>query len=66
MESVLVIPDDLLLNPHDLEELLQNADGAAMTVIPDKHMKGTNGFLLTLPMVFPACFGEKSLRAHIE
>jgi 2-phospho-L-lactate guanylyltransferase len=65
---VLVPGDTPLLNAVELDELLDRceADGCAVGVVPDRHGTGTNGLVLSPPIVLEPSFGPGSFNRHMN
>ena len=68
---VLLVPGDCpALDPVELDELLEDAEGRAdpahpdVVVVPDRHGDGTNALLLTPPDAIRAAFGPGSRERH--
>lgn len=65
---VLLVPGDCpALDPAELDELLEDAEGVAtpdVIVIPDRHGDGTNALLLTPPDAIQPAFGPGSRERH--
>jgi 2-phospho-L-lactate guanylyltransferase len=67
VELLLRLPIDIpLVQPADIEELLQAAGPAPMMVaVPSRDGRGTNALLRTPPALFPSHFGEGSFAKHL-
>ena len=66
-ERVLLVPGDTpLLDPVELTAMLDRAtdDDTAVTIVPDRHGKGTNALLLAPPTAIAPSFGPGSLERH--
>ncbi|MET0602730.1 MAG: 2-phospho-L-lactate guanylyltransferase [Baekduia sp.] len=65
---VLLVPGDCpALDPVELDELLEDAEGVAppdVVVVPDRHGEGTNALLLTPPDAIQPAFGPGSRERH--
>ena len=65
---VLLVPGDCpALDPAELDELLEDAEGVAtpdVVVVPDRHGDGTNALLLTPPDAIQPAFGPGSRERH--
>jgi 2-phospho-L-lactate guanylyltransferase len=65
---VLLVPGDCpALDPTELDELLEDAEGVAtpdVIVVPDRHGDGTNALLLTPPDAIQPAFGPGSRERH--
>lgn len=65
---VLLVPGDCpALDPAELDELLEDAEGVAapdVIVVPDRHGDGTNALLLTPPDAIQPAFGPGSRERH--
>jgi 2-phospho-L-lactate/phosphoenolpyruvate guanylyltransferase len=65
---VLLVPGDCpALDPVELDELLEDAEGVAtpdVIVVPDRHGDGTNALLLTPPDAIQPAFGPGSRERH--
>ena len=67
-ERVLLVPGDTpLLDPHEVDDLLVEAERRrlAAVVVPDRHGTGTNALLLSPPAVIEPRFGPGSLERHL-
>jgi 2-phospho-L-lactate/phosphoenolpyruvate guanylyltransferase len=67
-ERVLLVPGDApLLDPCELGALLERseAQGVAVTIVPDRHGAGTNALLLAPPEAIEPSFGPGSLERHV-
>lgn len=64
----LVVPGDCpLLDPAELEQLIQRPVGApSVLIVPDRHGEGTNALLLTPPDAIAPAFGAGSRRRHSD
>jgi 2-phospho-L-lactate guanylyltransferase len=65
---VLLVPGDCpALDPAEIDELLEDADGVEtpdVVVVPDRHGDGTNALLLTPPDAIHPAFGPGSRERH--
>jgi 2-phospho-L-lactate guanylyltransferase len=65
---VLLVPGDCpALDPAEIDELLEDADGVQtpdVVVVPDRHGDGTNALLLTPPDAIQPAFGPGSRERH--
>jgi 2-phospho-L-lactate guanylyltransferase len=65
---VLLVPGDCpALDPAEVDELLEDADGVQppdVVVVPDRHGDGTNALLLTPPDAIQPSFGPGSRERH--
>jgi 2-phospho-L-lactate guanylyltransferase len=65
---VLLVPGDCpALDPAELDEMLEDAEGVAppdVIVVPDRHGDGTNALLLTPPDAIQPAFGPGSRERH--
>jgi 2-phospho-L-lactate guanylyltransferase len=65
---VLLVPGDCpALDPAEVDELLEEADGVQppdVVVVPDRHGDGTNALLLTPPDAIRPSFGPGSRERH--
>jgi len=65
---VLLVPGDCpALDPAEVDELLEDADGVEppdVVVVPDRHGDGTNALLLTPPDAIRPAFGPGSRERH--
>jgi 2-phospho-L-lactate/phosphoenolpyruvate guanylyltransferase len=65
---VLLVPGDCpALDPVELDELLEDAEGVEapdVIVVPDRHGEGTNALLLTPPDAIQPAFGPGSRERH--
>jgi 2-phospho-L-lactate guanylyltransferase len=67
-QRVLLVPGDCpALDPEEVDGLLVADDeaGAAVTVVPDRHGRGTNALLLSPPDVIAPSFGPESFERHV-
>jgi len=68
--TVIMVPIDVpLIAPADIEELTAAARAAAgpcAFIVPSWDRSGTNALVLTPPDAMQTCFGENSLRGHLE
>ncbi len=67
-ERVLLVPGDCpALDPEEIDGLLGvDDDRPAVTVVPDRHGKGTNALLLAPPNVIEPAFGPDSYQRHLD
>jgi 2-phospho-L-lactate/phosphoenolpyruvate guanylyltransferase len=67
IERALLVPGDCpMLNPKDVEALLEHPVGErSVLIVPDRHGTGTNALLLTPPDVLAPSFGPDSRRRHL-
>ena len=67
-QRVVLVPGDCpALDPEELDGVLA-ADvegGPAVTIVPDRHGRGTNALLLTPPDVIEPAFGPDSFERHV-
>lgn len=78
--AILIVPTDLpRISPSALAEVLATLDGDApdrtgapgaaprplVTIVPDRHGRGTNTLLLAPPDAIDLCFGGDSRAAHV-
>jgi 2-phospho-L-lactate guanylyltransferase len=65
-QRVLCVPGDCpAMDPRELGELLERADGeAGVVIVPDRHGTGTNGLLLSPPAAIAPSFGPGSCERH--
>ena len=66
-DRALLVPGDTpLLDPHELDAMLERADeeGTALSIVPDRHQSGTNALLLCPPTAIRPSFGPGSLERH--
>jgi 2-phospho-L-lactate/phosphoenolpyruvate guanylyltransferase len=62
-ERALLVPGDTpLLDPGEVDAMLRRSD--PVTIVPDRHGKGTNCLLLAPPEAIAPTFGPGSLRRH--
>lgn len=65
---VLLVPGDCpALDPTELDELLEDAEGVTaphVLIVPDRHGEGTNALLLTPPDAIQPAFGPGSRARH--
>jgi 2-phospho-L-lactate/phosphoenolpyruvate guanylyltransferase len=67
LRSLLRLPADLpLLEPRDVEAILEHAqDCASAVIVPSRDGDGTNALLRTPPTLFPSRFGAGSFAKHL-
>ena len=65
---LLVMPADLpLAGPEEIAQVLTALPEApGLTLVPDRHGVGTNGFLCSPPDAVAPCFGADSFARHLE
>ncbi len=65
---LLVMPADLpLAGPEEIAQVLAALPEApGLTLVPDRHGVGTNGFLCSPPDAVAPCFGADSFARHLE
>jgi 2-phospho-L-lactate guanylyltransferase len=66
-DRVLLVPGDTpLLDAEELGAMLDRAEaaGTAVTIVPDRHGKGTNALVLIPPTAIAPAFGPDSLARH--
>ncbi len=62
-----LLPGDCpLLDPAELDAVLERAAEGRVGVIPDRHGEGTNGLVLTPPDAIGPAFGPGSRERHLE
>jgi 2-phospho-L-lactate/phosphoenolpyruvate guanylyltransferase len=62
-DRALLVPGDTpLLDPAEVDDLLERAPGVA--IVPDRHLTGTNALLLSPPEAIEPSFGPDSLARH--
>lgn len=67
-DRVLLVPGDTpLLDPAEIDGLLERADedASAVVIVPDRHETGTNALLLRPPGAIEPSFGPGSLERHV-
>jgi 2-phospho-L-lactate/phosphoenolpyruvate guanylyltransferase len=67
-DRVLLVPGDTpLFDVAEIDSLLARgeADGIEVVIVPDRHGRGTNALLITLPSAFLPSFGPDSLNRHV-
>ncbi|MFN2617606.1 MAG: 2-phospho-L-lactate guanylyltransferase [Thermoleophilaceae bacterium] len=65
-ERVLLVPGDTpLLDPTELQALLDRSEGQGAVIVPDRHASGTNALLLAPPDAIAPSFGPDSLERHL-
>jgi len=67
-ERVVLVPGDTpLLDPAELDELLDRAerDRLEVAIVPDRHGTGTNALVIAPPTQFAPTFGPGSFARHI-
>jgi 2-phospho-L-lactate/phosphoenolpyruvate guanylyltransferase len=67
-ERALLVPGDTpLLDPAELDALLDRAeaDGMQVVIVPDRHGSGTNALMISPPGAFRPSFGPDSLNRHV-
>lgn len=57
-------PDLPLVEPHDLELLLDAAEETGCAIAPDRHGKGTNALAIARPALLAFQFGSDSFARH--
>jgi 2-phospho-L-lactate guanylyltransferase len=64
--ALLVPGDTPLLDPGELDDLLERSPGRspAVAIVPDRHGTGTNGLLLAPPDAIEPSFGPGSFARH--
>ncbi len=63
---VLLVPGDCpLLEPHDVDGLLERHPRPGVVVVPDHHGTGTNALLLQPPGAIAPAFGPGSCERHV-
>jgi 2-phospho-L-lactate guanylyltransferase len=64
-ECVALLPGDCpLLDPAELDEAIGRVVTGRVTIVPDRHLTGTNGLLLAPPLAIGPAFGEGSRERH--
>jgi 2-phospho-L-lactate guanylyltransferase len=65
-DRALLVPGDCpLLDPHQLDALLQEpAPAPSIVIVPDRHGTGTNALVLTPPNALGPAFGPGSHKRH--
>ncbi len=66
-DRALLVPGDTpLLDPADLDGILERAEGSAtqVVIVPDRHGTGTNALLLSPPDAIAPSFGPGSFERH--
>ena len=64
-ECVALLPGDCpLLDPAELDDAIERVEPGRVTIIPDRHLSGTNGLLLAPPNAIGPAFGEGSRERH--
>ena len=62
---VALLPGDCpLLDPVELDGAVQRVRPGRVTIVPDRHLTGTNGLLLAPPLAIGPAFGEGSRERH--
>ena len=67
-DRVLLVPGDTpLFDVSEIDSLLARgaADRIDVVIVPDRHGRGTNALLITLPSAFMPSFGPDSLHRHV-
>ena len=67
-DRALLVPGDTpLINPVEIEELLERCerDSVGVAIVPDRHGTGTNALVIAPPESFPPSFGPDSLERHL-
>lgn len=60
-----LLPGDCpLLDPAELDDAIGRVAAGRVTIIPDRHLSGTNGLLLAPPLAIGPAFGEGSRERH--
>ena len=68
-DRALLVPGDTpLLDPAEVDALLERSerDGAAVTIVPDRHGSGTNALVLCPPDAIEPGFGPGSRARHAD
>jgi 2-phospho-L-lactate/phosphoenolpyruvate guanylyltransferase len=67
-ERVLMVPGDCpALDSREVQTLIAGqADGRAVTIVPDRHGTGTNALLLSPPDIIEPAFGAGSFARHLR
>jgi 2-phospho-L-lactate guanylyltransferase len=66
-EHALLVPGDCpLMDPAELDALVEAAADNEATIVPDRHRKGTNALLLRPASPLEPQFGPGSLARHVE
>ena len=64
--AVLVVLADVpLLEPADVDELLDRTPERGALLVPSKEGTGTNAMVRRPATIFPSCFGGRSLERHV-
>ncbi|HZR58354.1 MAG TPA: 2-phospho-L-lactate guanylyltransferase [Terriglobales bacterium] len=67
ISSTLVIPADIpLIQPSELEQVLQAAPDEGTVLVPAADGRGTNAVLRNPANLFPLRFGNDSFKPHLE
>src|SRR5205085_181068 len=65
-ERALLVPGDTpLLDPSELQGLLDRVPKRGVAIVPDRHGSGTNALLLSPPDAIDPSFGPDSLERHL-
>ena len=66
-ERALLVPGDCpLVDPAELDALVEESPGDEVVIVPDRHGTGTNALLLDPSGPFEPRFGPDSLARHVE
>jgi len=66
-ECAALLPGDCpLLDPAELDEVLDGMAQGRAVVVPDRHGSGTNALILAPPDAIAPAFGEGSRARHVE
>jgi 2-phospho-L-lactate guanylyltransferase len=60
-----VLSDIPLVRPEDVDELMVRTPARGALLVPSKEGTGTNAMVRRPPVLFPPCFGGRSLERHV-
>ncbi len=64
-ECVALLPGDCpLLDAAELDDAIARVAPGRVTIVPDRHLSGTNGLLMSPPLAIGPAFGEGSRERH--
>ena len=65
-DRALLVPGDTpLLDPDELQSLLERAPAPGVAIVPDRHGSGTNALVLSPPGAIAPSFGPESFERHL-
>ena len=67
LDRAILVPGDCpLVDPHEIELLVERAAPFDLVIVPDRHGSGTNAVALRCEAAFQPRFGPGSLALHVE